>query len=167
MMQSTSDNNVSEQIINYFANGLNWNKISTKYDLSTDFMIKHKNKLNWELISQYQDLNDEDYSEFADLLNWSHICSRSNLSPNIIEKYSNYIDWSKLCKYQELPVHIIRKFENDVDWNEISKTCPSEEILREFASKIIWDHIDPYDYAFPYDIMEEFRKYFTSNILLS
>jgi hypothetical protein len=79
-----------------------WNQISLKHVLTSNFMFKYKDKLDWGCISIGQKLTIDDMEKFKDIVNWDLISIFQNLTPEVLSKFRGDLNWKYVCTRDNL-----------------------------------------------------------------
>lgn len=154
----------SYDTIREFQDVLDWDCITTEYNLTDDFIREYQDKLNWSLLCKYypMDLSKGQIREFKDKVDWKVIAEEGELTHDFIREFQNELDWHLITKHQRTNRAFIREFKHKIDWSGI--TCMSIigdlDFIREFRDYIIDWHapvtlvvID----EVPHDIISEFE----------
>lgn len=115
-------------------NDFQWDKISTIYGLSIDFMKTFHDKLNWYLISMRQNLSDDAIRTFHDKLNWDEMSMYQTLSEDIIREFQDKVNWYRISFHQHLSEEFIMEFKDKVHWKYILET---QNLSASFIHKIM------------------------------
>lgn len=94
-----------------FYRDIKWDKISSKFRLSEQFIENYKDKVDWTAISCYQILSEEFIEKFQDKVHWGFIFSSQNLSKDFIKKWefkiSSFSNFEKeLTKYSNIYINL-------------------------------------------------------------
>lgn len=95
----------------YDCENLDWDYISMNIDLFDLKLIKTlKNHLNWKIISSRQDLSKDFIKKFKKDIDWFYLCMYYVMNEEMIEEYIKYIDWCQISKYQILSYDFVKKY---------------------------------------------------------
>ena len=105
--------------------------------LTKQVIQEFADKVDWYYISEYQRLSEDFIREFADKVDWDWISEYQRLSEDFIREFKDRVSWRWISEYQTLSEDFIREFVDRVNWEWISK-CQrlSEDSIREFADRI-------------------------------
>ena len=127
---------------------VSWDVLSTKPDLSYDFLVKFKDSLDWNVLTKTEsvDISDNKYlDEFYDYLDWNFI-SKSNLfkiTKENLSKYKYYLDWKQISRRPDFEIGLVDDFEDYIDWSYFSRATQiklTPEIIEKYAER--WDWIE-------------------------
>ena len=139
---------IPEELINKnkaILENFDWFNISSFFDLSEVFIVKHKKWVRWSYISIDQKLSESFITEYKDFVKWRYISKYQKLSEEFIEKYKNLVDWEYISKYQKLSEEFIEKHKDLVYWNYISAYQRlSEGFIAKHKDLVNWSHISTY-----------------------
>ena len=122
---------LSEEIIDAFADKLNWISVSIFQKMSCEFMAKHYDKIDWLMISGTQKLSEKFMDTFADKLDWQQMSQTQEITPYLMKKYGIKLNWVAILKrYPNLPKEILE--ENKL-WIKIS--YDTEERMKKKQKK--------------------------------
>lgn len=95
-----------------FAAKAYWDLISTRQDLSEDFIEEFQHDVDWQYISYYSKLSDDFIRRFKHRLFWNYACKAQSLSEDIILEFLNdgtiYFLYT-ISRHQKLSIEFVRK----------------------------------------------------------
>ena len=140
-------------------NIINWDELSTMYNLREDFMYEFKDKLIWEKISLYQKMSEPFMISMKEYLDWTSICKYINLSKRLILECKDYIDWDIFCDIGDKLLKdedFIREVKDYVIWENILNNAYSDYFLEEHKQYINLEDITDFSKV-GYEFIEKYK----------
>ncbi len=168
-----------EELIELYADAIDWDHVSFGAPLSENFIRKHANRVDWEGISQNQAISDEFAFEFKDRIDQDKLARnyvrKSKLNYNnfyveVAEGSSNllyphvlikYLDWHEMGNSIDLQPNeienLICKYADQVDWDHVSFGAHlSEGFIRKHAHEVDWEGVSQ-NQAISNEFVAEFK----------
>lgn len=117
-----------------------WKMISSNNHLSMDMLDKYADKLDWNEISENRDIlwTLDGINKFANRLNWSNFsgcCPDHIINEVTLQKFANRWDWTAIsdrdCFYNNWV--LLEKFADKADWSEVITNWDIVKPLEFFA----------------------------------
>ena len=96
-----------------------WGCISSRQNLSEDFIQEFQDKVDWGYISMFQKLSEDFIREFQDKVYWYNISTYQKLSESFIRDFQDKVRWYFISKHQKLSNEFIDEFKDRLNLNRI------------------------------------------------
>lgn len=144
----SSRSDLTMEFVREYQNSINWYALSKNEAFKCDinFLDEFKDKIHWKEFTRYSEtMNEEVARHFIDVIDWSSISYKKYLSDEFIAEYADKIKWGILLKYRRVGDDFLNKFahliNDEVLWDMIAK---NQKITLDFV-KI---HKDKLKYMF-------------------
>ena len=145
--------------------GQEWYNVSTKQNLSFDFINDNKDKLFWSKVCKFTIFGDDEIRQFSTYVDWDSVCQYQNLSESIMSEFFDKINWHIAVVNQnrisdEILKRVIDEHKYLIDAIQEYQHL-SEDIIRYISihSRVNWYLITNHQY--PY-LSEEFKQEYKS-----
>lgn len=154
----------NDQFVDDFQKKLSWPTISTRPDLTEDFLWRHVKDIIWTKALKYRKFSTEFLVKLcSQVLNgsirlcedrfWKRISSTQELEEDFIREHEEFLHWETISWYQTLTEEFIREYEDYVNWNACSMILDaSENLINEYSNKIDWTYVSQYRGLYVSDI---------------
>lgn len=126
-----------------YLNKGSWDNISSRTDITTDFMLEYKKDLNWSILSPLIDLTSFDLSKKNPLfgyLNWDGISANKTLTHKDIASNLDLINWGVLSESSITDTEIITNYHDNLDFDKIKKNEKISKSDKEYYYDLIdWE----------------------------
>lgn len=135
-MESITNNEFLNSVLDAEA----WKMISSNNHLSMDMLDKYADKLDWNEISENRDIlwTLDGINKFANRLNWSNfsVCCPDHIINEVtLQKFANRWDWKAISNRDNFynDWALLEKFADKADWSEVISSWNIEKPVEFFA----------------------------------
>lgn len=103
---------IPAELIEEFADVVDWYAVSQFQYISTEFIIKYSDKIDWYRLSMNQRITEETIDYFRDKMDWRQISQkREHLSPEFIIEHWNFLSPYGIPKCVDFSVNLYNESE--------------------------------------------------------
>jgi hypothetical protein len=132
LMPYYKQKSIPYDIINLFADEINWQLILSNYPFNSKFLDLHAHRFNkycWKLLSHTQRLTDDFTAKYIDKLDLYIVVMVKEPSDKFIETYKDRINWLRISEIPNLSKEFIQKYETKLNFAYLNDINNVPEIL--------------------------------------